>query len=208
MDDDFSGFRSPFATGLDNFSQYDLGRLTPNQDAGPSSASNSPTVTPILDPRVKGNLNMLDKTSNEANIGFDEGKLHTPQGPLNDLMSLRRDFPFLPIMPFPALARSMFLTNAGQAVDFRLPNGAALAYFKGNNPWFMSIHGAATVPSATNAQSPTNYATDTGNENSSFMSPEGVWWYVRGVQTVSMVSAVAGAIVTGLFYIPSEWPHN
>jgi len=112
------------------------------------------------------------------------------------LAAIRAKFPFLPIMPLPSETKTVFLATAGVASEMYLPDGAAVAMFRGNQNYLMSLHG--------NAQVPTAALSGQGDQDPAavkvFFAPEGVPWFVHGIRTISFVSDIPNTYVTALFW--------
>lgn len=70
-----------------------------------------------------------------------------PATPDDILAYYRTVYPFLPILPLPASIVTVVLA-ANVAQDITIPDGTALAAFRGNADYYVSWQGAATVPAA------------------------------------------------------------
>jgi hypothetical protein len=156
------------------------------------------------DPRIKGPL------ANPAQgDGYGEGEVSpldaldmsgeherriVPLNPIRDLMALRAQFPFLPVMPFPrSLVTAVLAANTPQ--DLQLADGTTVVRFFSDGDFYLSVGGAAVVPTSTNVQTAF-----------SLYMPTGVLWYARGLRTVSVVSATADRVVQAHCYITDSWP--
>lgn len=120
------------------------------------------------------------------------GRLQTPQGPMNTLQSLRIMFPFIPIMPFPDIMRSVVLV-ANVAQELVIPDMCQVIILRGSTDYYVSHLGRAEVPVDATAMS--------------LYRPDGIAFYVGGKKSLSVITPSAtGCIVTILGYIPPELP--
>jgi hypothetical protein len=117
-----------------------------------------------------------------------------PLNPTSDLMALRSQFPFLPVMPFPTVVKTVVLA-ANVAQDLVLADGTTVAMFFGSADFFLSREGNAVIPSSVNVA-----------KAFSIFKPDRFLWYTRGMQNVSVISATAGCTVQALCYITQGWP--
>lgn len=171
--------------------------LTPNQSPYPSSITNTPEFAALLS--SPGAVMSIGTVKEEAAIAAPDGStLYTPRGPINDLMSLRQRFPFLPILPLMGEGVAVFLA-AGVAQDLQIPDGASLMCIRGNNDFYISVHGNAEVPTATNA-------VPGPSQTKSFYAPQGFLYFVGGLSNFSVVAPNANTIVTACFYSPDQMP--
>ena len=120
--------------------------------------------------------------------------ISTPNGPIlevqnieSDLLNLRAELPFLPVVKFPRNVFSVFLA-ANVAGDINVPTGAALVKFTGPGDWYVSSAGRAQVPSAT-----------MDPEQAAIYKPDSEWFYCGGIKQFSVVGPNAGTIVTARF---------
>lgn len=181
-----------------------------NNDPFPALPWNNPHVVPILglgdtDHKISPHPGTLDLTTVDNNAGVHVQGIGdvTPQGPNNDLAFLRSRFPFLPIMPFPNNVAGVFLPVALTPDEIQFPDGTTLVLFRGSNDYFVSLHGNAEVPSAANAPSAKSGGLRTVK---SIYKPEGFFFYVGNVKTVSVVAPNANTFVTVLCYSTNNWP--
>jgi hypothetical protein len=173
--------------------------LGPNQGPMPSYIGNDPVLSALIGtggaPLVLGDVN-----EESALTAPDRSTNLTPQGPVNNLMSLRAQFPFLPILPLPTAYESVHLA-ANTAEDIAIPSGASLMLLRGNADYYVATNGNAEVPSATNT------AGNAGsNRAKSFYAPQGILLYVSGVNSISVISPDADTIVTACFWSPDQMP--
>jgi len=141
----------------------------------------------------------LSEIPEEAAIATHVGdKQFVPRGPLHDLLILRQQYPFLPIMPLPPRVRTVIVTNIAQAVDLVIPDAAVLMQIRGSGVYYMSSNGGARVPDATDSQA----ARDSSNENMSFYPADGMYWYIGGMKSISIAAPVVNTIVTAVFFSP------
>jgi hypothetical protein len=129
---------------------------------------------------------------------YDPGKVNpnfqAPSlNPVTDLMELRYEFPFLPIMPFPASLSTVVLA-ANTAQDLPIIDGATVAMFFGSGDFYLSKLGNAEVPSSVNVANA-----------QSIYKPTGFLWYVRGLRSVSVIAPNADTVVQALCYITKNW---
>ncbi len=161
----------------------------------PSAEYNDPSESPF-----KGRVGMLSEVSETAAIdGLNGTTQFTPQGPNNDLMSLRAKYPFLPIVPLPheTAACVLVVDNPGLPGQYRgeiaIPDGMVLGRFSFSaGPVYMNRNGNAEIPIVT-----TNQAASTILRDS--------WYYVGGIRSLAF-AAPAAIIVTAEFYAPDQYP--
>ena len=154
-------------------------------DATPSHQWNSPFGMEAPHGRLPDNMGVEQQ-------GFNISVL----SPRNVLASIRAQFPFLPIIPFPSEVKTLFLPVAGTAADLYFPDGAAVAMFRGNQNYLMSLHGNAQVPTA----ALTGQGEFDTAASKSFFAPEGVPFFIHGVKSASFVSDMANTYVTAIFW--------
>lgn len=108
----------------------------------------------------------------------------------SDLLLLRMELPFLPIVKYPRTVKTLFL-GANIAGDIAIPGGAALVKFRGPLDYYVSFGGRAVVPTAASVlENP---------DNDSIFRPEGEWYYIGGINQISVVGPNAGTIVQATF---------
>lgn len=173
--------------------------LYPNFGPMPSADYNNPSMAPYLGAPGVFPLDLSPVPEDAALQAPDGSASLTPQGPINDLMALRSKYPYLPIMPFPAIVKPVFLTAATERT-VRVPNGAVLLTMKGNLDFYVCRNGKADVPTAANTSD-----TLGDNVSQSFLAPQGFLWFVGGMNQFSMIAAV-DTIVSLAWWIPSEYP--
>lgn len=107
-----------------------------------------------------------------------------------DLMALRAEMPFLPILKPPQAARTALLQVANLAVNLEVPTSAVLCMFRGNGDYYVSFAGAAVRPiaGAVDAETATLY------------KPEGVFMYCGGTTQISVVSPSVNIIVQAWYW--------
>jgi len=110
-----------------------------------------------------------------------------PNNPSDDMLSIREQFPFLPILPFPRIVRTYFLATANTAQDIDLSQFVIVA-FRGNGDYYLCMDGAAVVPTAGIPAT------------SSIYKPEGNFFYAGNMQSCSIVAPNANCIVTAYGY--------
>lgn len=93
----------------------------------------------------------------------------------SDLVALRREMPWLPILKRP-LVSTLFFAAANVRQDFAIPPGVGLIRFKGNGGYWVGFDAGATVPSAAQADTFSAYR------------PEEEWYYARNLKQVSVVA--------------------
>lgn len=174
--------------------------LTPNQSAFPSAPWNSPQAASLL--AFAGALAPdFGAVRPEVGVAAPDGSVNiTPQGATNDLMALRAQFPFLPILPFPPQSWAKYLA-ANTAVECNIPDGCVLMLLRGNNDFYISIQGNAQVPDATNTSDSLG-----DSSNKSFYAPQGILLYCGGMQRFSVIAPNAGTIVSAVFFAPRQYP--
>ena len=167
--------------------------LAPNQFSFPSAPNNNGMDF--------SNVHSLEGIPEMTAVGplFDpEYQNYAPQGAANVLMEIRRNFPFLEIMPFPPVVKTVHL-DPGVPKEIAIPNGMALCRFSGDGGYFVCIAGNAEIP-LTSAGA--NDATSVDSQSKSIYKPEWNFFYLQGKSSVSMISA-AGCNVS-----MSLWPMN
>lgn len=166
--------------------------LEPNETPWPSALWNNPELAPLLDTR-QGERLSLGSVPEETAIGsLLDDTIYTNQGPNADLASLRLQFPFLQIIPFPPRAVSVKLTVASQAYNIDIPDGTSLIKMKGNGDYYVSQNGNAEVP----------FETPGGSiQSQSIYKPEEYLLYVGGIRQLSVISPFANTIVTVLCFM-------
>lgn len=173
--------------------------ITPNQTPFVSQLWNDPERGPLL----QANGKPLALGEVEETVGLvapDHSANLTPQGSVNVLMSLRAQFPFLPILPIPQAYVSLFMT-ANVPRELEIPDGMSLMLIRGSADYYMSTKGNAEVPTAVNT------AKDQGSRIAmSFYAPQGILYYVGDIHTISMVAPATGTIVTAQFWAPDQLP--
>lgn len=167
----------------------------------PEILGDDPSLRPLGDPvGAIGKVREL-----EAIESPDRSTLLTPQGPQNDLASLRCRFPFLAILPIPTTAASVLLTANPTIAglfqgEMNIPDGMVLGMFNANGTVFVSRNGAAEVPTAVSAGQSLGFG-----QASSFMLFNGSVFYVGGIRSLSFAGPVA-SIVTAMLYAPDQLP--
>lgn len=181
----------------------------PNNGPFPSSPGNNPYALPFLAAGVGDNLSpapgMMDVSTVTEMAGIaqiNEPEM-VPQGPNNDLAMLRSRFPFVPILPMQGQLAAIFLPTALLADELVFPDGTTMVLFKGNNDYYISMHGKAEVPTVI-----TNPAGVTGGAQTSrsFFKPEGFLFYVGNIKSLSIVAPNNNTIITALCYCTNQWP--
>jgi hypothetical protein len=171
--------------------------IVPNNEPYPSMPWNSPELNFMLSHMSVAAISSVDEGT--AIAAPDGSTALTPQGPLNDLMSLRAKFGNLPVLPFPPEAASIVLTNAAQAGEMRIPDGAVLMVIGATASTFVCRAGNADVPTAV-------LTADGAGQTRSFLVTNGQIFYVGGVKSLSFASPTAGAIVSAMFYSADQMP--
>lgn len=105
-----------------------------------------------------------------------------------DLMIVRAEMPFLPIMRWPTATRTAFMAAANSPADILIPSGAVLVKLSGPGDWYASFQGLAQVPSAT-----------ISGEAGALYKPDDAWYYCGGKAALSVVSSTVNGIVTARF---------
>lgn len=168
--------------------------LSPNQTPFPSSIVNNPQFAPFVDAPDPAYFDQVNcDTAQSSPIGPVE---YMDQGPRDMLMALRLQFPYWEVIPFPPRVKTVFLANANQAVDVRIPDGTVGIVMRGNLDYYVCNVGIATVPAAANANSD-----DTSTECQSMYKPEGYIMYVGNLKSLSIVAPNANTIVTMMCYM-------
>jgi hypothetical protein len=103
-----------------------------------------------------------------------------------NLMALRAQLPFLPIMPFTNQNTAVLLA-AGETVEITIPQSAKLCRFLGNCEYFVS-RGTARAPT-----------TNVPSDQCGIMNPEDVWYYIEELQTISIHTPVGGRVSVEFF---------
>lgn len=172
-----------------------MNRPKPNNDHMPSMIGNNPEFAPLLgqpNPHFIQLSEVPEQTAKDNEIG---SKAFMPRGPLSDLQMLRALYPFMPILPLPAVTSAIALPVANRAGDLIIPNGMVLCLLRGNQDYYISTTGSAKVPTAAN----TGMAAGSDICNS-FFAPEGTYWYVQGIPSISVVSPLADTLISALFW--------
>lgn len=166
--------------------------VMPNFSPFPSAPFNNPVIAPYLQVEDNGPLTIGDIPEN-TNIGSDDLRyMATPLAPRNLLMSLRAQFPYLPIMPLPPQSFSIALTqNASYTLP--IPDGCAVMMMHGKGDYYVSLHGRAEIPLGDGL-------------SKSIYKPERFAFFVGNSRSVDIITADAGVIVTALFYAPDQLP--
>lgn len=173
--------------------------LVPNASPFPSLEVNNARFAPFVGRDGPVSLGTVRETI--AVEAPDQSTAFTPQGPANMLASLRAKYPFLPIMPLPPVVRPLALT-ANIAQDLIVPDGATIMNLTASADYYLSLHGNAEVPSATNTG---QAAIGTPGESKAFKVSPGIWYFVGGLSSIGCISPVA-CIITANFYIHDEMP--
>ena len=166
--------------------------LFPNMGGFPSAPYNNPIIAPYLQSVDNAPLTIGD-VPEETNIGSDDLRyMATPLAARNVLMSLRAQFPYLPIMPAPPQSFSIALT-ANNSFTLPIPDGSAVMMLYGKGDYFLSLHGKAEIPGVDGL-------------SKSIYKPQGFALYVGNMRSVDIITADAGVIVTAMFYYPDQLP--
>lgn len=174
--------------------------LTPNNSPFVSQLWNDPERGPLLQANGKPlALGDIDETT--GLVAPDGSTNLTPQGSVNMLMSLRAQFPFLPIIPMPQSYVSLFM-NANTARDLQIPDGMSLMLIRGSADYYMSTKGNAEVPTALN----TSGGSSGNGIAMSFYAPQGILYYVGDIHSLSVIAPTTGTIVTAQFWAPDQLP--
>jgi hypothetical protein len=123
------------------------------------------------------------------------------QNAMSDLLFLRSEFPFLPIMPFPHRTISRVMT-ANVPQEIPVPDGCMMGLIQGTADYYVSRHGAASVPATTNTAG--SMQTQDNAEEALFR-PEFAFFYLNGVSAFSVVAPTTGTIVQMAFWKTSNW---
>lgn len=113
------------------------------------------------------------------------------------LLVLRGANPFVPIVQMPNNVLSALLTQ-NVALDFPIPSQAKYMRFKGKGDYYVSVNGAAAVPTVAGsiAGAPGGAQMGAGV----MYKPEETFFYCEEMQSISIVTADVGVIVTAYFY--------
>lgn len=106
----------------------------------------------------------------------------------SDLIFLRAELPFIPIMKFPRTIKTAYMAAANTPTDIIVPEGAALVKFRGPGDWYVSMGGRAIVPGAGGDV-----------DNASIYKPDAEWFYCGGIRQISVVATAAAGIVQAIF---------
>lgn len=159
---------------------------------------------PGFAPALQGGELLIGATEG-AGVFDVQGDMFPAQNQFTDLMFLRSQFPYLPIMPFPNRSISVVL-SANKAVDIRIPSGTSLIMFKGNGDFYVSDKGNAELPDqAGNANASQSDATNTA---ASIYKPENALWYTSGRSSLSLISPSDNVVVSMLCYFTENWPRS
>ena len=109
------------------------------------------------------------------------------QDEFNLLMQLRNNNPFLQIIRPPNIVKGILLA-ATTPVDVPIPDAVQLVRFKGNNDYYVSFKGKATIPLA--AGLTPNDITD-----SMFRPEEGIY-FIGNIAMLSLIASNAATAVT------------
>lgn len=187
--------------------------LSPNQSPFPSSLTNTPEFAALL---ASPNKNVdVGTVREDVAIGAPDGSmLHTPKGPINDLMSLRQRYPFLPILPMPhETGACVLVANTAVAGLFQgeltIPDGMAMGVIS-----FAGVAGALSVKAVyANRNGNADIPAVTGNTSNanasgggaSFLLRNGSIFYLGGIRSIGFASTEA-ATITAEFYSPDQYP--
>jgi len=105
-----------------------------------------------------------------------------------DLLMVRAEMPFLPILRWPTVTKTVFMAVANTAADILIPSGAVLVKLSGPSDWYASFQGQAQVPSAT-----------VNGDAGSLYKPDDAWYYCGGKAALSVVAPAVNGIVTARF---------
>jgi hypothetical protein len=117
----------------------------------------------------------------------------TPLGPRNDLLDLRSQFPFVPIMPWPVGVIGVIAGPTAPS-DMVFPDGTVAFILSGNGDYYASMQGPAEIPTVANLQ-----------QNKSIFRPEFSWFYTKS-NRISIIAPNANTHVQALCVIPSRMP--
>jgi len=128
--------------------------------------------------------------------------------PHDDLRVIRNNFPFVPIMPFPPIVRSIFIPTASvRAYELIVPSQATLCMLTGDGLFYVCSEGNAEIPTATNSP-------EGGGDNTSksfAIPPNAIFpfvFYVRGRRSLSVICASAPTnpvTITAMFWNTDMW---
>jgi hypothetical protein len=121
------------------------------------------------------NLISEESTGNLMALNVDSSRRRV----IEDLRMIQAQFPFLEITPFPTAIVSKVL-DGSTAEDLALPDGTILVRFTSTNHFTASIRGRAGMSEA-----------DGEGNSSSMLNPTYGWFYVRGLNSISVFSTVA-----------------
>ncbi len=108
--------------------------------------------------------------------------------PNRELMMLRAQFPFVPIMPPPNFVITKLLAaNVAQNID--TPDMASIVRLFGDGDFFASFGGNAIVPAAANV-----------GWNDGIARPENIFFYIKDKPQISVISATVNRVVTAAFW--------
>lgn len=172
-----------------------MNKPTPNNDHMPSLPWNNPEFAPLFgqpDPRAIQLGDVAEETAKNTLLG---NHAFMPRGPLSDLHMLRTLYPFVPILPLPAVTSAIYLPTANVAGDLKVPNGMVMMIIRGNQDYYVSTSGAAKVPTVAN----TGIAAG-GDICNSFFAPEGTYFYIGGLASISVVSPLNDTLISALFW--------
>lgn len=172
--------------------------LVPTGGNMPSALYNNPELRPLGD-----QIGAVGPVAENAAVASpDKTTVFTPQGPSNDLMSLRNKFPFVAITPFPHESAAIVLI-ANSAVaglfqgELQIPDGMVMGVFNSSGIVYMNRNGNAEIPLAANAAQ--------NQFGASFLLRQNVHYYLGGVRSVGF-AGVAASIVTVELYAPDQFP--
>lgn len=117
-----------------------------------------------------------------------------PQGPRTDLASLRQQYPFVPIMPFPSIVRGVVL-DANVAQDIQFPTGGCVFILAANGDFYANMQGRATIPAIANT-----------NDNGSIFAPTFSWFFTKS-NMLSVIAPNANTYVQACIYVPTDLPN-
>lgn len=131
-----------------------------------------------------------------------DGHEYPTQDAETDLSFLRYTFPFLPIVSLPfEIVTAVLTINAPQ--DLIVPDGAVMGRFAGTADYWVSVVGAASVPTAAEVAT---LAAQNNAPNKSMYKPEWGFIYLGGRRSFSVVAPVTGTIVQLQCWSPRKLP--
>lgn len=145
-----------------------------------------------------GPLNNIEQAGQESFPARHASQMLEPKLELKRLKFL---FPDVPMLPFPSPNRLVILDGAKSA-EITFPDGALIVRFATSGNFLLTLQGKAVWPVAGDAS--INTPDQTPTTPTGVLNPTLEWYYCKNIRTVSVISNVAGTIVSAGFVLQSS----